>query len=74
MADKDDKTRKSAKPPSRNVKRKSLLGPSLQPPAPDLIGKRLRGYYDEIANQPVPDRFLRLLDQLESAARPKKAD
>ena len=30
------------------------------------IGIRLRAYYDEIARQPVPDRFVDLLKQLDS--------
>ena len=29
------------------------------------IGRQLRAVYDEIANEPVPDRFLKLLEQLE---------
>jgi len=29
------------------------------------IGNRLRAYYDEMAKQPVPDRFLDLLKQLD---------
>jgi len=30
------------------------------------IGIRLRAYYDELARQPVPDRFVDLLKQLDS--------
>jgi hypothetical protein len=37
------------------------LGPELQA----HIGRQLRAVYDEIAQQPVPDRFLQLLDELE---------
>jgi hypothetical protein len=33
------------------------------------IGIRLRAYYDEIARQPVPDRFVELLKQLDSKDR-----
>jgi hypothetical protein len=32
------------------------------------IGKELRGLYDEIVAQPIPDRFLELLNELESSA------
>jgi hypothetical protein len=35
---------------------------------PDLqahIGRQLRLVYDEVANEPVPDRFLKLLKELE---------
>lgn len=31
----------------------------------DTIGKELRNLYDDVAAQPVPDRFLNLLNQLE---------
>ncbi len=50
-------------------------GPLLAPPAPlaqglepDVqahLGRQLRAVYDEMASQPVPDRFLQLLDALE---------
>lgn len=31
------------------------------------IGKRLKAYYDDVASEPVPDRFLMLLDALDAA-------
>ncbi|MCK5749374.1 MAG: hypothetical protein KAH44_24380 [Oricola sp.] len=31
------------------------------------MGKKLRAQFDEVLNEPVPDRFLDLLNQLESA-------
>jgi hypothetical protein len=43
-----------------------------KPPVYDMIGRRLRGYFDEVAKQPVPDRYLELLNQLESKTSPKK--
>ena len=43
-----------------------------KPPVYDMIGRRLRDYFDEVAKQPVPDRFLELLNQLESKTSPKK--
>jgi Anti-sigma factor NepR len=39
---------------------------------PDALGKRLRVLYNEVADQPVPDRFLDLLTQLEAATSKKK--
>jgi hypothetical protein len=33
--------------------------------ATDLIGRHLKLIYDEVASQPVPDRFLALLNQLD---------
>jgi len=41
------------------------------------IGKRLKAYYDDVASEPVPDRFLSLLDALdaaESASKSSKQD
>jgi hypothetical protein len=35
------------------------------------IGRMLKGFYDGVAHQPVPDKFLELLKQLE-AAEPRK--
>ena len=46
---------------------------SSKPEVIDLIGQRLRKYYDEIADQPVPNRFMQLLDQLDEAANSKKS-
>jgi hypothetical protein len=33
--------------------------------ATDLIGRHLKLIYDAVASQPVPDRFLELLNQLD---------
>ncbi|WP_018267324.1 MULTISPECIES: NepR family anti-sigma factor [Methylosinus] len=32
----------------------------------EQIGEQLRGLYDDVLSQPVPDRFLELLNRLES--------
>jgi hypothetical protein len=32
----------------------------------DSIGKELRNLYEDVVSQPVPDRFLKLLNQLET--------
>lgn len=31
------------------------------------IGRRLKAFYDDVASEPVPDRFLSLLDALDRA-------
>lgn len=41
--------------------------PSLDAAVQSHIGRRLRSIFDEVASQPVPDRFLALLDQLETS-------
>ncbi len=43
-----------------------------KPPVYDMIGRRLRDYFDEVAKQPVPDRFLELLNRLDSKISPKR--
>jgi len=48
-----------------------LVGRGVKPPVYDIIGRKLREYYDEVAREPVPDRFLELLNRLESTT-PKK--
>tara|TARA_R110002020_G_scaffold22460_2_gene75926 strand:+ start:1093 stop:1311 length:219 start_codon:yes stop_codon:yes gene_type:complete len=36
------------------------------------IGKQLKAYYDDVASEPVPDRFLSLLDALDEAETASK--
>jgi Anti-sigma factor NepR len=43
-----------------------------RPEVSELIGQRLRKFYDGISQQPVPDRFIDLLKKLEAATPPKK--
>jgi Anti-sigma factor NepR len=43
-----------------------------KPEVYDLIGQKLRVFYDEVANQPVPDRFMDLLNELEKQSTEKK--
>lgn len=45
---------------------------SPKPDVTDLIGQQLRKYYGQIVDQPVPDRFLELLDRLDEATSIKK--
>jgi hypothetical protein len=40
---------------------------ALAPHVQEQIGRRLAAAYDEILRQPVPERFLLLLDQLDQA-------
>jgi len=64
-----DDNRKTAKP--GKAERKVDLAHT-QTDVSDFIGQRLRKYYDEVAKQPIPDRFIDLLDRLEAKASPKK--
>ncbi|MEJ1157496.1 NepR family anti-sigma factor [Prosthecomicrobium sp. N25] len=47
--------------------------PSLPEIARDAIGRRLRESLDRIVAEPIPDRFLRLLDDLEQSQTPSGA-
>ena len=40
----------------------------------EQIGRQLRGMYDGLLNQPVPDRFMDLMKQLEGAERDAERD
>jgi hypothetical protein len=39
------------------------------PDIKDHIGRQLRALYDEVASQPVPDRFMDLLNRLSEKSR-----
>jgi hypothetical protein len=71
MDDAEDR-KKRGKKETMNEPRRSAAAVSGKPPVYDMIGKRLRDYFDEVAKQPVPDRFLELLNQLDSKTSPKK--
>ncbi|HEY8064059.1 MAG TPA: NepR family anti-sigma factor [Methylosinus sp.] len=64
VADSDGLVMLNARRPSRNPRGRAKAD------APndlgEQIGEQLRGLYDDILSQPVPDRFLELLNQLES--------
>ena len=73
MVKDDKKTPKTAKPEKKTEKKIEKMNHSpAQPEVYDLIGQRLRNYYDEVAKQPVPDRFMDLLSQLEAKTSSKK--
>ena len=40
-------------------------------PMQDLLGEKLRAYYDQVALEPVPDRFEQLLKELEARSSKK---
>jgi hypothetical protein len=68
---------KTAKQKTQNNKSKNLTvekskTTNPKPEVYDLIGKRLRGYFEDVANQPVPGRFVELLNELEAKAPGKK--
>jgi hypothetical protein len=65
---------KTAKPSKKTEKKIEKMNHApVQPEGHDLSGQRLRSFYDEVATQPVPDRFVELLKQLEAKSSPKKS-
>ena len=49
--------------------------PSHRPPALNSeIGKKMRAMYDDLLQQPVPDRFVELLKQIDQARENKRDD
>ena len=50
------------------------LDPKLDSSSQRRIGDQLRAMYDELMQQPVPDRFKDLLEQLERSNRPKTTE
>jgi hypothetical protein len=44
-------------------------GATLSPQSRDRIANQLRSMYDQVASQPVPDRFAELIARLDSAER-----
>jgi Anti-sigma factor NepR len=73
MADEGNKARKTNKPAKKKTEAMSYSA-SAKPQISDIIGRRLRTYYDEVAAQPVPDRFIELLARMEGKSRPKKPE
>ena len=69
-----DKKKTFRKAQNAGEKNQTMIQTSAKPQVSDLIGLRLRNYYEEVAKQPVPDRFMDLLNQLEKASSAKKSN
>jgi len=48
--------------------------PKLNDLAASQIGKKLRAQFDEVLGEPVPDRFVDLLNQLEASEKKSAKD
>jgi hypothetical protein len=60
--------RASADGPKHVVREPAEQHPRLDSDLQAVIGQQLRAVYHEILNEPVPDRFVRLLEQLATKA------
>jgi len=69
MAARDPGKRKQAPKMSTPYDNSTLSAPGsgarLEADLQTHIGRQLRAVYDEVASEPVPDRFVRLLEELE---------
>jgi len=54
--------------PKRAVRERVAQQPRLDSDLQAVIGQQLRAVYHEILDEPVPDRFVRLLEQLATKA------
>ena len=62
-----------AQPPEMSRREKSregrregeAVGRGPAPAVDQLISRQLRALYDEVVNEPIPDRFVQLLEELE---------
>jgi hypothetical protein len=66
------RTRKLISEPSLPEKLSSSSEPTLERAVQERIGDHLRAMYDDLMQQPVPDRFAELLSRLETKG--EKAD
>ena len=67
MADNKDKQMNATVMSGRGRRNGSGLGPNAE------IGRKLRAFYRSVEVEPIPDRFLNLLEKLDEAER-KAAD
>jgi hypothetical protein len=58
--------------PEASLSNKLATDPKLDSNSQRRIGDQLRAMYDELMQQPVPDRFKDLLDQLDKSGAKKK--
>ncbi len=57
----------SPKPKAAARRKPRQADPMVSPAVQAKIGEQLRGLYDDIKSEPIPDRLLALLQQLEGA-------
>ncbi len=69
---KNTKNKEKAAKPGKKLE--DMLPVSAKPEVSDFIAHNLRKYYNAVAEQPVPDRFLDLLSQLEAANTAKESE
>lgn len=64
-----------AKKPKHETEKPTMLGDQhsdIDPVVSSSIGKQLKRMYDEVLDEPVPDRFAKLLEQLADREQTEK--
>jgi hypothetical protein len=64
-----EKTTPEPPPDPRLVDEPGAAALKRVPDVKDHISRQLRALYDEVANQPVPDRFMEMLGRLDSKSQ-----
>jgi Anti-sigma factor NepR len=65
MSDKRDKPPAGSVPAGSTRGEQAGLGDTASSEVPDWLGSQLRELYADVMNEPLPDQFRKLLDQLE---------
>jgi hypothetical protein len=65
--DSNDKPAEQRPQPVGNAQARPEMSPRVR--VYGMIGQRLREFYDGVASEPVPDRFTKLLQQLEQRGK-----
>lgn len=78
MAEKPDDRHLAANNLKTKTKAKPMIGLHQRPAAPaiqDVLGAKLKAYYGEVVSEPIPDRLMALMAELEaqSAVKPQAA-
>ena len=66
--DKDSKNMRSDMEDPASARRNAHIDPRVQ----NEIGKHLRAIYDDVINEPVPSKFMELLEKLERSTTQKR--
>jgi hypothetical protein len=64
--------KKGEKMQAATVSRPETAAPQIDSRIQHEIGKHLRAHYDDIVNEPVPDKFMELLAKLEQSVERKR--
>jgi len=67
----DAKRKQSDQMRNATAEQSDKSGARIDPRIQREIGRHLRAHYDDLVNEPVPDKFMQLLQQLEKSVEKK---